>query len=93
MDYKTTLENLGKNIFITAECVDCGQQSTIKFGFASPCPLSPHYGRHRKIIDVPSSRKNEHAKLRATYAACPSFDRIRFDKEAPDILKKFLREG
>ena len=87
--YEVRIEKLARGIYETSVCGNCGNESILQFGFASPCRR--HGGSHRNITIVASTKENEAAKLWGAYHGCPSFDRVRFDESAPQSVKDLLR--
>jgi len=72
----------------TRRCIECGAESTLFFGFASPCRYNG--GSHREIEEVETTEKHEAKKLWAAYHSCMWYDRINFSKHASAEIKALL---
>jgi len=87
--YTEGLKKLREGIYETALCQDCGKESTLYFGFGSPCRYNG--GSHHNIITIPSTKEHEVNKLKAHYSCRMWFDRANFEKYAPPEIKELLR--
>ena len=73
--YTEGLKKLREGIYETALCQDCGKESTLYFGFGSPCRYNG--GSHHNIITIPSTKEHEVNKLKhITHAVCGSTEQI-----------------
>ena len=82
----------------TATCADCGKESTLWFGFASPCRYNG--GSHRQpFIEIDTDEEHEATKVWGAVHGCMWFDYKRFVESksplaivAKELLKKYHQE-
>ena len=77
----------------TSACVECGRESTLWFGFASPCRYNG--GSHQRFVEVDTTSGHEAAKVWAAYHGGMYYDRQRFEQSTSplaSLAKKLLRD-
>lgn len=89
MKYEELIQAIRKGMpLMTRRCVECGAESSLYFGFGSPCRYNG--GSHQHFEEVPTTLQHEANKVRAHYSCCMWYDRERFDKYVPDDVKKII---